>query len=477
LTSGHAAPPDAPLTVPPDGPPSDQPAADGQPPSPAADGRSSDPPAADGQSTGPLAGEALEAARRRSTRLLVASAALGSIAHIAGATVVVIAARELLGDRTLSGLPSTASIVGSAIGASLLSWLMLRRGRRTGLVVGLGMGLLGALVTTWSVLAGSFVLLLAGMLLFGFGNSSNQLSRYVAADMHPAPRRAWAIGLVVWAATVGAVLGPNLAPVAASLAAGSGMPELAGPFLVAGVIMGLAALLLWVFLRPDPYQLADVSSRLTAGAAGGGVPMARILRRPRVAIAVIALVTGQVVMVGIMTMTPLHMSDHGHHLTSVGFVISAHAAGMFALSPVSARIAAWIGDIPTILVGIAVLATSATLAAIAPPDGGLLLLVALFLLGYGWNLGFLAGSSLLVSGVEHQERTRTEGFADTLVLGSSAVASLSSGLVLAAAGFAALGLLSMILLVIAVALVLRLRVRVDVPAGANPSTGAPPRLS
>jgi MFS family permease len=182
-------------------------------------------------------------------------------------------------------------------------------------------------------------------------------------------------------------------------------------------------------------------------------------------------------MVGIMTMTPLHMSDHGHHLTSVGFVISAHAAGMFALSPVSARIAAWIGDIPTILVGIAVLATSATLAAIAPPDGGLLLLVALFLLGYGWNLGFLAGSSLLVSGVEHQERTRTEGFADTLVLGSSAVASLSSGLVLAAAGFAALGLLSMILLVIAVALVLRLRVRVDVPAGANPSTGAPPRLS
>lgn len=419
-----------------------------------------------GTSGGPLAGDELERARRRSTRLLVAAAALGSIGHIAAVTVLPIAARESLGDTALAGASTTTVIIGSALGTTLLSWLMLRRGRRAGLVLGLTIAVVGALIATWSVLQDSFLLLMIGTLLFGFGGSSSQLSRYAAADMVPAPRRAWAIGLVVWAATVGAILGPNVAPPAASVAEGFGVAALAGPFMLAGLIMGLAALLLAVLLRPDPYQLAHESSRLTPGAAGGEA-MARILRRPRVAIAVIAMVTGQVVMVGIMTMTPLHMSDHGHDLATVGFVISAHTAGMFALSPLSARIAERLGDIATILLGIAVLTVSALLAATAPSDGGLLLVAALFLLGYGWNLGFLAGSAVLVSGVEHEERARTEGFADTLVWGSAAVASLASGIVLAAAGFAALGLMAMLLLGVAVTLVLRLRVRVSAPLGAS----------
>lgn len=407
-----------------------------------------------------LGGDALERARRRSTRLLVGAAALASVAHIAAVTVMAIAARELLGDTALAGASTTTVILGSAVGSTLLARLMLRRGRRFGLVLGLTIAAVGGLLGAAALLWSSFPLLLAGTLLFGFGNSSSQLSRYAAADMVPAPRRAWAIGLVVWAATVGAIIGPNIVPPAASLAEALGMARLLGPFLVAALVMGLAGLLLQVGLRPDPYQLAHESSRLTSGSSGGE-PFARILRRPRVAIAVGAMVAGQVVMVGIMTMTPLHMSDHGHGLTSVGLVISAHAAGMFVFSPISASIVARLGEVPTILAGLAVLAASALLAAWAPQDGGLVLLLALFLLGYGWNLGFLAGSALLVSGVEHEERTRTEGVADSLVSGSSAAASLAAGFILAAAGFATLGLLAVLLLGLTVGLVLRLRGRIS----------------
>ena len=227
-----------------------------------------------------LSGDALEAARRRSTRLIIGGSALGSVGHITAVTVVAIAARELLDDASLAGA-STTIIIGSALGASLLSWLMVRRGRRTGLSVGLAIAVLGGLIATWSVIAGSFVLLLLGTLLFGFGNSSLQLSRYAAADMAPAKRRAWAIGLVVWGATVGAIVGPNIVPLAASAAEALGFTELAGPLLLGTAFLGLTGLLWFARLRPDPYQLAEASSRVDEKTDAGTIePLGHILRRP-----------------------------------------------------------------------------------------------------------------------------------------------------------------------------------------------------
>jgi MFS family permease len=195
--------------------------------------------------------------------------------------------------------------------------------------------------------------------------------------------------------------------------------------------------------------------------------MREILRRPAVVVALSAMIVGQVVMVVIMAMTPLHMSHHGHDLTSVGIVISAHVLGMFAFAPITGRISDRIGPIATILLGSAVLASSGILAALAPPDGGGLLLVALFLLGYGWNLGFVAGSSLLTGALETWERTRAQGYADSIVWGSSALASLSAGVILSAAGYAALGIIGATLLIIPVAAVVGLRARIS-PA---PSVG------
>ncbi|MFV2062320.1 MAG: MFS transporter [Chloroflexota bacterium] len=399
--------------------------------------------------------------------MLVSGAAFGSISHIAAFTVLAIVARELLDDAFLAGAAATTLVIGAAMGTTVLSALMLRRGRRVGLSAGYGIAVVGALIAAFSVVQVSFGLLLLGTLLLGFGNSSNQLARYAASDMAAPARRASAIGLVVWAATVGAILGPNLVPLAATASENLGLPRLVGPFLIPVIFAGLAGALLFILLRPDPYELAEESAQL-GGDEEGGRPLSEILRRPVVAVAVTAMIVGQVVMVVIMTMTPLHMIDQGMDLAAVGLVISAHTAGMFALSPISGRITERLGSASALLIAAAVLALSGVIAAAAPASDGLFLVLALFLLGYGWNLGFVAGSSLLLSGVEHAERTRTQGFTDTMIWGSSAVASLSSGLILAIGGYAVLGLIGAAMVVIPVVAVLRMRRHLTIPAAAGP---------
>jgi MFS family permease len=390
----------------------------------------------------------LERLRRRTVRTLVAGVALGSTGHIAAITVAVIVAEELAGTSALSGAPSATVVLGAAIGASLLSAVMVRRGRRQGLAAGYAIGVVGAFLAVAAILAASLPLLLAGTLLIGFGNSSNLLSRYAAADLFPPTRRASAIGTVVWGSTIGAVVGPNLVGIGASVATALGLPELAGPYLVPIVFVGLASGLSWWLLRPDPYELADVSAHAGDDGRTTSARLVDLLSRPAVRVAIAALLVGQVVMVLIMTMTPLHMKTHGHDLTAVGIVISGHTFGMYALSPISGRLTDRFGNVSTILAGTGVLAFSAILSAVAPPDGGVVLFVALFLLGWGWNLGFVAGSELLTSGLRLAERTRVQGLVDTLIWSSAAAASLGSGVVVAAAGYATLGLLGAALVVV-----------------------------
>ena len=323
----------------------------------------------------------LDRLRRRTHWSLVAGVALGSTGHIAASTVSSIAAQHIAGSTAWSGAPGAAVVLGAALGAVVLSQLMVRSGRRIGLAAGYAIGVAGALVATLAVIAASLPLLLVGTVLVGFGNASNQLSRYVAADLFGPSRRASAIGIVVWGATVGAVIGPNLAAPAGALATRFGLPELSGAYLVPVVFVGAAALLTLFFLRPDPYALADASSRhdQPGGDRSTAASLGAVLRRPNVPVAIVSLVTVQVVMTLVMTMTPLHMTAHGHDLGAVGIVLSGHTLGMFALSPLSGRLTDRVGMIPVILAGLAVSAFAAALAAAAPPDGGILLFVALFL--------------------------------------------------------------------------------------------------
>ncbi len=385
--------------------------------------------------------------RTRMRWTLFAVSALGSTGYIAAITVGTLAAAEIAGGATRGGVPTAAATLGTAGAASLLSARMLRYGRRRSLVGGLAVAVIGAVVALLGVVAGSIPILLAGSALAGFANASGNLGRYVAGDLMPPERRASAIGTGVWGATSGSVAGPNIVAPAGEVATSLGLPELAGAYLVTALFVGLAFVLASVLLRPEPYALADPSALEMRPDHVEKPSLGTILRHPSVLVALITLVAGQVVMVLIMTMTPIHLTEHGHGLEMVGLVLSAHTFGMFALSPVSGRLTDRFGSPAVIAGGLSTLGLAALLAALAPADGGLLLTLALFLLGFGWNLGFVAGSTMLTRGLALGERTRVQGTADGLVWSTAALASLSSGVIVAGASYTALGLLGILLLV------------------------------
>jgi MFS family permease len=399
---------------------------------------------------------ALERARLRSRVALFAGVAIGSTGHLAAVTVAAIVGEELLGSVSLAGAPSASVVFGAAVGALALSWIMARRGRRLGLTTGYIGGVVGAIVATTAVVIRSFPLLLVGTFLIGLGNASNNLSRYAAADMVSPQRRSVAIGLVVWGTTIGGVVGPWLAPIAKGFAPSLGLPALAGPFLVPIVFVTAAALISFMFLRPDPFALAyeRQEARQPGAAPAVATPIREILSRPAVLAAIAALIAGQATMTLIMTYTPVHLTEHHHPLETVGLVISGHIAGMFALAPLSGWITRRFGSLRTIFLGTGVLVVASSLAALAPPARYELLAVALFLLGFGWNLGFVAGSTLLTASVDIAERTRVQGVADAVIWTTSAMASLGSGLIVAAAGYTTLGLIGVALVLAPVWLLL-----------------------
>ena len=381
--------------------------------------------------------------RRRTTLTLIAGVALASTGHIAAVTISTIAAEEIAGSAALAGTPSATTVFGAAVGSAILGWIAGRRGRRIAMTFGYLMAVVGAGIATIALIATSFPGFLVGTFLIGFGNSSSLAARYANADMQAPEGRASAIGMVVWASTIGAVIGPNLVPLSGSVAEALGLPVVVGPYLVPGVVTTAAALLSFVLLRPDPMELADKASapsEAEMSAAGG---LSEVLQRPIVGAALVALVAGQVVMTLIMTMTPLHLNATGHGLADVGLVISAHTFGMFALSPIAGRLTDRLGSVTIIFTGATVIAIAAALTYAAPPDGRDIIFLAMFLLGWGWNLGFVAGSALLTSGLSVAERARTQGFADALIWSSAAVASAGSGVIVAAAGYATLGLLGL----------------------------------
>jgi len=385
--------------------------------------------------------------KRRLRLVLVAISALGSTGYLAAVTVGTLAASEISGGPTIGGAPTAMLTFGTALAAGILSNLMLRSGRRPGILIGLGIGLVGALVAVAAVLIGSIPLLLLGSALGGFANGASQLGRYVAADLATPERRASAVGLVVWGSTAGAVIGPNLIGPGGMVADAIGVPTLSGAYVLTALFIGTAMVVAFTLLRPEPYALADPSA-LAMRVDGGSAPSAMsLLVRPVVLVALVTLIAGQVVMSLMMTMTPIHLVDHGHGLTTVGLVLSAHLFGMYGLSPVSGRLTDRFGSPTVIFGGLCLLGIAALMAAMAPSDVGLVLALALFLLGFGWNLGFVAGSALLTHGLALGERTRVQGIADGLIWTSSALASLSSGIVVASLSYTALGMMGIALLV------------------------------
>jgi MFS family permease len=411
-----------------------------------------------------------------------AAVALVGTAFIAAFTVGTVAAFVITGSRGLTGLPATTATLGTAAAATLLSALMARRGRRFGLVVGLAIGVLGAAVTLLALALASqpilaMALLLVGFAGMGFANSAAQLTRYAAADLVPAAARGRAVGIVVWAGTVGAVIGPNLPNLVAPSVGTPGLNELTIGFAAVAVALVGALIVMTLLLRrgpdrstlvPDAGEPLGTSDPLSGRAAHlasivAPTTLADVLRLPAVRIGLVALVTAGLAMVAIMTMTPIHLIEGGHGLATVGLVLSAHTLGMFAFSPLAGRLAdAW-GPLRVIVAGFLVMAAGAMLAAAAPMSGGLVLGTALFLLGLGWNLAFVAGSVLLAREVPAHLRIRLQGLTDSLVWGAGAAASVLAGVLLELASYPILSLVGAGLALVPIALILMAR-RVPEPA-------------
>ena len=386
--------------------------------------------------------------RRKLTGLFLGGVGLTNTGAIAALTISPLAAEEISGFATWSGFPGALSVLGTATGTTLLAEVMRRWGRRNGLVASYSVAAVGSAAAVGAVAVGALYLLLAAMFIVGLGRSADAMSRYLIADLYPVERRASAIGWLVWTGTIGAVLGPNSLGPASRLAEELGLPPFAGPYIVPLTIYVLVVLLYIVFLRPDPGTL--VVDEGTAGRELAKVRLPELFRSGTVRIALAVLVVGQVVMVFIMAMTPVYLRQSGHGLGVIGLVMSSHIIGMFLFSPVTGRLVDRWGQLRVILAGQAVLLVAALSAYLAPPTEIPLVAAALFLLGLGWNLGFVAGSSLLSSGLSPDRRVRLQGVSDSVIWSSAAVASASSGLVLASLGYDALCLIAALLLVIPV---------------------------
>jgi MFS family permease len=363
------------------------------------------------------------------TRRLFAAVALGSTSLFAAFTVAPLVASDITDSRSWSGFPAACSVLGTALGSAALSLVMARRGRRTGLVAGWMTGIVGGLLALAATETGELVPLLAGFLLIGIGHSSNQLSRFAAAEIHEPARRASVLAWVVWAGTIGAALGPGLLRFAGPVSQELGLPRLGGGFVIA-VAFYVAALAVAVTFRPDPSALsfAETGDEVAAGSTESAD------RGSTLRLALASLVAAQVAMVLVMTMTPVHLRDAGHGLGAVGAVMSAHLVGMFAFAPVVGRTTDRVGHARVISLGSLLLVAAAATAGVSGAHGAALGL-SLFVLGLGWCCTFVAGSALLTKGLAYAQRARTQGRVDSVVWLASAAASLASGAVVDVVGF------------------------------------------
>ena len=372
---------------------------------------------------------------RKITWVLFANQSLASAGFIAAATINSILGAQLGGSDYWTGVPSAVYLLGSAFAASLWGLAFERIGRRNSMVAGLLLGVIGNTLVLLAIRASSLIVFLAGMLLMGITNAAVVLGRFAAAEVNLPEQRGKAISQVVWGGTFGAVFGPMLVGPMGKLATGLGMNELAGPYIATLVLFALASAVVAVGLRPDPRELGrEVAARYLESAPHGETrSLRKILFQPAALTAVVAMILGQVVMVGLMVITSRHMNHHQHGLVDISHVIQSHTIGMYAFSVVSGYLVDRWGRGQVILAGAAILLLSCILAPLSPDV--IPLAVALFFLGLGWNFCFVGGSTLLADQLSPAERSSTQGFSDLLVGLASAAASLSSGFVFAATNY------------------------------------------
>ncbi|MEV7564335.1 MFS transporter [Streptomyces tanashiensis] len=405
----------------------------------------------------PVTPAELPALRRRVQAALIATQILGGLGIAIGFALAAVLARDVSGTEALSGLASTASVAGSALLAMPLATLMARRGRRAGLVLAYLLGALGAGVVVLGAVLGNFPLLLVGLVGFGAGSSANLAARFAAADLAEPDRRARAISTVVWATTIGAVLGPNVAAPAGKSVSGLGIPAAAGPFVWAAGVFVLAAAVVAVLLRPDPLLTARALDAGPGEAAEGRslrAGMDAVRKSPRARLALVTIAGSHTAMVSIMSMTPVALTHHGADIQLIGLVISGHIAGMYAFSPLMGWLSDRLGRLSVIGLAVGLIGAAALVAGTAGASHGRTAL-GLFVLGLGWSAGLVSGSALLTDSVPQAARAAVQGLSDFVMNTAAGVGGLAAGLIVSQAGYGPLNAIAACLLLPMAALALR----------------------
>ncbi len=393
--------------------------------------------------------------QRRILAVLVLAQTMSGAGLTAGITVGALLAEEMLGSTGLAGVPSALFTAGAALGALGIGLLCARWGRRPGLALGYATGALGSVGVVVAAATGSVALLLPALVVYGMGTATGLMARYAGADLASPARRGRAVSAVLFATTLGAVTGP--AATRCEVAHAWGVPPLAGPFLLAAAAFTATAVVLACLLRPDPLRLAQALAARAAGAPDEGADSGEEedvagTDGPRagapapagghdVAVGTTVMILTQVVMIGIMTMTPVHMLAHGHGARDAGLVISLHVGAMFLPSPLTGLLVDRIGARWVACASGPLLLAAGALAALSPAGSAPALGVALVLLGLGWNFGLISGTAIVTDALPPDRRATTQGLVDVGLATAGAAGSLASGLVVARDGYPALALM------------------------------------
>ncbi|WP_431902658.1 MFS transporter [Nonomuraea sp. bgisy101] len=386
----------------------------------------------------------VEGVQRRTLAVLSGAQITGGVGVAVGLALSSLVVFKLSGSEAVSGLAGTATVLGAAILALPAAKVSGKGGRRAGLGLTYLAALTGCLISVLAITIASWPLLLAGLVLVGGGSAGNLAARYSATDLSPPGHAARHLSLVVWAATIGSVAGPNLAAPADGLGIDLGLVPTAGPFAFAAISFAVALLIIMVGLRPDPLVLARRLSGTAAPAAAGSRTIRdawdTLRATPAARMALLAIAVSHTAMVSVMSMTPVHLHHEGAHLEVIGLVLSLHIAGMFVLSPLVGWIADKLGKLPVLVLGMALLLAAATLAGTAGEHHVGQVTAGLVLLGVGWSCGLVAGSAMLSESVAIERRPAVQGLSDLLMNVCGATGTIVAGAIVGALSYGMLGL-------------------------------------
>ncbi|MCF2941790.1 MFS transporter [Paenibacillus alkaliterrae] len=390
--------------------------------------------------------------QRRTLFIVGLAQIFGGAGLTAGITIGALLAQEMLRTESIAGVPSALFTLGSAAAALLIGRLSQRYGRRLGLAIGFLTGGIGAAGVVLAAVMPSIPLLFVSLFIYGAGTASNLLARYAGTDLVKPAQRAKAISMILMFTTFGAVAGPNLVDVMGSFAMSVGIPRLAGPFLLSAAAFIVAGLVLLVFLWPDPFLVAKAIARERFANQQSEAEEEKLLTSPsrKLAVGATVMILTQVVMIAIMTMTPVHMKHHGHGLGEVGLVIGIHVAAMYLPSLITGILVdKWGRTVMACVSGVTLL-LSGLIAALAPADSMVLIMIALALLGLGWNFGLISGTAIIADAAPAATRAKTQGSIDVLIALAGASGGALSGMVVANSSYAILslagGILSLLLI-------------------------------